>query len=244
MNSWGGTSGVAASLTFYFKWATSIEFDTFNYVYLGSTINDYINTATSLKSSTAGDRVLKAASPPTSPILSRRNKISVSFSASSSSPSVAYGSYYILRISDSGLPFIASNKATFYEIWVIATYEGTTEIGSSVISVLPQKTSSKLYALLACNDQLDGIPIVVYFEPINTSFDFSSHAYAIDIEIGNGYDWYKGFMGTGIKITDNGGALTINSHFLSSSSSDTASYAFKLNYWEFFCWAWGPLYLY
>ncbi|CAG9330109.1 unnamed protein product [Blepharisma stoltei] len=233
-NTWGGASGVAASLIFYFNRVSSVSFNNFNSVYIdsfGVTANCYINTATDLESSTAADRNLDAASPTITPGTSTSNQVFIAFS--SDSAAVAPGSYLIVRftgLDKTSLPYVASNKGTFYEIWAKAFYSTTTEIGSSVISVLPQTPwAARFYTLPLCKDQLDGIPIVNYFQPVNFDYDFSAQSYAIDIEIDQGYSSTSGFMGTGIMATNDAGTLTLGTHFLSTASSPTATFAVSGN---------------
>ncbi|CAG9330116.1 unnamed protein product [Blepharisma stoltei] len=233
-NTWGGGSGYATTVVLYFNRATSFEYSNFGSVYFESTASkaDYIDTASSFSSAAA---TLTATTNGITPGVSTSNQLSLSFT--SSTDGLASGSYYFLQYSDAtktSLPFIASNLGTFYEIWAIASYTvtttATTEIGSSVISVLPQTASSQFFTVPICIDNLDGIPIVNHYEPLTVDFDFSSQSYAIDIEIDVGYSTTTGFMGTGIMAnSDNTGTLTLNTNFLSSASGATATFKVSTN---------------
>ncbi|CAG9332621.1 unnamed protein product [Blepharisma stoltei] len=192
---WGDTAGV--TIVFNINYSTSPSF-TKVYIDSKATTSETIGALTSSTTIPEGNAIY-------SPYFGTQSSgIYVSIPASSSKK-VSPTNYYLFAYSSTSttsLPSVASNVATFYEMWAKVEYSSETlrEIGSNVFSVMPLVSSSKLYSVPLCTAAVFGIPIVNYIEPISMSLDFDDPSYSlyIDIDIESGYDSSDGFLHTGI----------------------------------------------
>ncbi|CAG9312581.1 unnamed protein product [Blepharisma stoltei] len=181
----------------------------------GSTSNIAISSSTSSAS------VLKAGTP---------GSISITI-ASGSVPASTYT--YVFAYGDptnadtmvTALPFVTSNLATFYEIWVKASPpSGTTapsEFFNYVYSVVPGSTtdSSLTYSPL-CTDKSVGVPIYATYHALALTFNFADSKYHYYLDIAFTSSSIPTNLGSGL---DNGSAFPVASATTGYSPTATIS---------------------
>lgn len=97
--------------------------------------------------------------------------------------------------SGASLPYVASNKATFYETQInVKVSDSHTDIGNFVFSVFPRDTSDTTFSAPLCLAKVIGMPLYNLFTASEMAIDFgSSQGYILEIELENGQDIDTGY---------------------------------------------------
>jgi hypothetical protein len=116
---------------------------------------------------------------------------------------------------DVALPYVASNKATFYETWVTATTSSAVDIYNTMISVFVKDASTDVTSLPLCTDLVMGIPIYSLFTAIDMDITFGT-TYALEIALTT--------AGSSVGITNLGYADTDSIPFAGGVTGQTITY--------------------
>jgi hypothetical protein len=143
--------------------------------------------------------------------------------------------------SDVALPYVTSNKATFYETWVTATTSSTVDIYNTMISVFTKDAGTDMISTPLCTDVVLGIPLYSLFTALDMDIAFGT-TYALEITVTGASGLvntgvvdgetipYDGGV-TGATVTYKAGVLTIMGFGTISATDTVKTYILWDNSW-------------